>query len=266
MFKNLGVKAQLLMSFAVVIVFTLIISVTSTINLFSIVKAAGYVHTGLAVKRAHTSDALNAARAVRSVIMSFATDLNNFNAENVQKCDEGFKLMDSKLELLPKAGDARQKDIDELRKTINSIKDYYYNSMVPALRNKDATAVDNIFNQQVYPAFSKIVNLSEKLNNAIINDVVSDVDKLNSYTPVYIVLALAIVALILAIMIALYLSNAITGAINTAVDTSERISGGDLSQPVHSNRTDELGYLINSLEKHKNYLMRLCFIKVTFFK
>ncbi|MCR5537459.1 MAG: HAMP domain-containing methyl-accepting chemotaxis protein [Succinivibrio sp.] len=246
--KGLSVKAKLMLAFGAMIFFTILISFTAAINLNGILNVASETHVNIDQKYKKINGVSNAISAVRGFIFNFQARVKTFTPESEQGCEKAIEKLQTLVGSLSKAGDPRQKEIDEMRKLINHYVQVYRNEMIPVLRASNQAAAQDLYVDVVFPEMGKALSISNGLASEVINEVVVGVEKLNSSVPLIVIGTVALIAIASALIIAMMLSNAITSSINQAVVSAENISDGDLATPIKTSRTDELGKLLNSLE------------------
>jgi len=247
--KGLSVKGKLLCAFGVMILITIIISTTAAINLGAILKVANYTSFNIDEKYKKFKNVGNSISAVRGFVFNYQARISTFTPDSEAKCEKAIEVLSSSLRALPTSGDPKQQKLDEMRQLCLEFVDAYKNTMIAQLRDGNEKGAQDTYVEVVFPKMGKSLSISEELATSAISDVEDGVLKLNSNLPLILIISFAVVGIVIAIWVAFALSNAVTSSINLAVSNAEKISSGDLSSSIHTNRTDELGILLNSLEK-----------------
>lgn len=246
--KNLKIRTKLLVSFGIVLILTVIVSVYSILQLR---KASdnlnefmeGSVAADDAVKACRIATFM-AATDVRNMIIAGQTD-----AANLQAIDESKASIESNLEKLHSLDILNKDEVTEFENSLNKwlgIAD----DILDKLKSGDAMRAAELVRTQCTPALEEVISNINLLieNTAAIRAETMDESVRETNRSMIILLFITVVAIVLAMLICVRVTRMIVHPVQQVEAAMEGISNGEMSQTLDYESADEFGMLVNSVK------------------
>ncbi len=246
--KNLKIRSKLLVSFGVVLVLTILVSLYSILQLR---KASNNLNEFMEGSVA----ADDAVKACRIATFMAATDVRNMiiagqtDAANLQAIDESKASIESNLEKLHSLDILNKDEVAEFENSLNKwlgIADDILNK----LKSGDAMRAAELVRTQCTPALEEVISNINQLieNTAAIREETMDESVRETNMSMIILLAITVVAIALAMIICARVTRMIVNPVHQVEEAMEGLSRGDMSQSLEYDSADEFGMLVNSVK------------------
>ncbi|MBQ9220834.1 methyl-accepting chemotaxis protein [Succinivibrio sp.] len=247
MLSKLSVKSKLLLGFATIIIFTILISVISLRQLFATNNVIIQVDDILGSRHARThriSQAMIAADAI-----SFALQKNPESYDPAVH-DEQIKAAAQKLMEYCGAlkGQTNPQATADMKEGSKIYTEHSTGDFIANLKDKDFNQVRKIYDTYLAPNFDRVTHAADEISGRQIELAKQSVESIASTTPIIIILVTACIAIAIAVIIALALSNSIINALKIAMQGADTIASGDLTHEIKTTSSDEIGVLLKRLE------------------
>ncbi|MGN0908325.1 MAG: methyl-accepting chemotaxis protein, partial [Succinivibrio sp.] len=190
----------------------------------------------------------------RSYAFSFNANLGAYTEE----AKDGIaKTMDDlgKDQQQLKALFGESKEIQEVNGAISAFIESYNTYMGPVLDRKNAIGAREGYSKKVFPAIGAAEHaINEGIRGRLLI-VKESIDTLKSSKPIVIECLVALLAILAAVAVAVALSGSMVKVLHQAMKAASALSKGDLSQPLATDRGDEFGQMIRSLEQMRQGLV-----------
>ena len=253
-FERLSVRGKVMGGFAVVIIFTILISTVSVLIMLNFNSASSYAHEVLAVRRVTLSTVRDMIDNMHNDLFESQAELENNTPGLLKDIEEKVVAVSAKVKALRGRTTPQQTAI--IKNSIAEYENLYRNEFLPALAAQDLDRMQS--------TFAKMHKLKVAADKACANIVetqigngIAKIEENTSYTPIYGILVASSCATVLAIMIAMIVSNYTVKNLRTALIASSAIAKGDLSKPVKSTSKDEFGKLLDEVEQMRTQLNEL---------
>lgn len=244
---NFSVRTKMLLGFLVGLVFTLIAAGTGIFIMSGIKSVANNADYTLVTEYQSFMSALKNVQKFRSYAFNFSAGLGTYTPEAKQGIENTIALLKKDQEIL-KSLYGQRKEVTKLNAAISAFIDSYNTYMVPVLERKNAIGAREGYSKKVFPAIGQAESL---INDGIRDRLLSvkdSIDTLRSSKPIVIECLVALVAVIVAVAVALMFSTQMVRVLHQAMKAASALSSGDLSQKLVTDRGDEFGQMIRSLE------------------
>ena len=246
--KNLKIRSKLLVSFGVVLVLTILVSLYSILQLR---KASNNLNEFMEGSVA----ADDAVKACRIATFMAATDVRNMiiagqtDAANLQAIDESKASIESNLEKLHSLDILNKDEVAEFENSLNKwlgIADDILNK----LKSGDAMRAAELVRTQCTPALEEVISNINQLieNTAAIRAETMDESVRETNMSMIILLAITVVAIVFAMIICARVTRMIVHPVHQVEEAMEGLSRGDMSQSLEYDSADEFGMLVNSVK------------------
>ncbi|MBQ9273179.1 MAG: methyl-accepting chemotaxis protein, partial [Succinivibrio sp.] len=251
MFDKMSVKMKVVGGFSIVILFTLIMGITSFFIMNNFNAAANAVH-----------EIINGRHARTHAISVEIGEMDDLLYEALRHLkDAPFDQMESKLNDLANTaamlkGTTNPEKTRIIKESVAQIQQVYP-EFVAEIKRFRQTLAKQIYDEKLDPPITAARDAVDTINEGQIKEAGNIIEGASSNLPKYIILALAILALIVATFIAIVVSNYTVNNLNTALKTASAIAQGDLNVAIDSKSQDEFGQLIRATEKMRTELYTL---------
>ena len=246
--KNLKIRSKLLVSFGVVLVLTILVSLYSILQLR---KASNNLNEFMEGSVA----ADDAVKACRIATFMAATDVRNMiiagqtDAANLQAIDESKASIESNLEKLHSLDILNKDEVAEFENSLNKwlgIADDILNK----LKSGDAMRAAELVRTQCTPALEEVISNINQLieNTAAIRAETMDESVRETNMSMIILLAITVVAIVFAMIICARVTRMIVYPVHQVEEAMEGLSNGEMSQSLEYESADEFGMLVNSVK------------------
>lgn len=245
-YKSLPVKAKLLTAFILIILLTCVISGVSIYGSLEQQKMAREVDQELNKEYAIIQRTIGDVSLFRSKVFEFNTSLLNFTPENIDCVQSIIDRINEDLKLLRSSTNPTNAEVVKLG--VATFISAYKDRMYPFLDKGYSVDSRKVFNEEVYPGIDGTETMLNQMSVSGLKNLNKQVSSLNTNNPIYITLTVTIIAVVIAIALAVLLSDTFVKALKYAAKNANQLAKGDLSVKIQTDRTDEFGILIKSLE------------------
>lgn len=249
MLKKMKIKTKLLVSFGIVLVLTTIIVILSMLelrsanaNLENFVEGSLSADDAVANNRIYTNIAARDLRDMVIVGEAPSEKVENVEA-NIEKIKENFETL-KELDIL------NEQDVAEYEQAMQAwfvIGD----KVISEIQAGDLEAAENTILNECTPALEKVVELVKPLNaetQAIREQTVKS--SMDRTTKVQIFLTImTVIAIIIAIIICIKVTAQIVKPVKEVEEAMQGVAEGKMSQNISYNGQDEIGILVQSVQK-----------------
>ena len=252
LFERLSVRGKVMGGFAVVIIFTILISIVSILIMLNFNSASSYAHEVLTVRRVTLVTVREMIESMHDDLFISQEELENNTPELLKSIDEKVNAVSAKVKALRGRTTPEQTAI--IKNSIAEYENVYRSEYIPAVAAQDLHKMHFVFSKKM----QKLKIAADKACNTIIEtqiaNGVSKIEENTSYTPIYGILGASACATVLAILIAMVVSSYTVKNLHTALNASTSIANGDLSKSVKSSSRDEFGQLLDAVERMRHQL------------
>ena len=250
---QLPIKIKLLISFALIMILTIIISIFAIQSMRSSQEVATYINRTL-------NDQYQPVARMSTAMIAVQRETDLFIAKVDQAVQSGAKLDSSvdadlraSMQELAAAASALENDqfpqqIAFLKKSASDINSIYQNDITPMLRAGQYHEGMLKFQMDVPKYFSPVYTSLDEIRTAQLNDVIHQSGVLTDNTGLYGVVTLTLISLVVAITIAMLSARYIKNALALAMQNLTYLEQYDFSKEAHSPYQDEFGQLNNTVE------------------
>lgn len=247
--KNLKIRNKLYLSFGMVLILTLIISVYSILQL----RKANENMVGLMDQVVAVDDALQNNRLMTNEAARYVRDMcisGRVEASVKQEVQDDIASLDQNFAVLEASAYLNQDDVAQYRAAVDSwVKEA--NDIVAMLERGDKESAQSEILNKCTPALAKVVELARPLGEKSTSMQTAALDE--SYSSTNTSLILLIVMVVIAVVIALVICGRVTAMIIKPVEeigkAMEGMSEGMMSQTFEYESRDEFGILVQSVDK-----------------
>lgn len=249
MFKNLKIRNKLYLSFGIVLVLTVIISIYAIVQL----RNANEDMVSLMNDVVSVDDSILKNRIVTNEVARYTRDmyiLERVEASSKQQVLEDIATMDENLAVLEGSKYLDQDEVAQYKAAISAWVDVINDVMAIMERGDWESAKDGLINKGK-PALEKVVELARPLSEMSSNMQEDMLEE--SYNSTNASLILLIVMVAAAVVIALFICAKVTRTIVRPVEevgkAMEGLFEGNMSQSFEYESQDEFGVLVNTVGK-----------------
>lgn len=247
--KNLKIKTKLLVSFGIVLILTIIISVFSILQLRKANDNLddfmdGAVAADDAVKACRIAT-FSAAKDVRDMVIAGQTDAAKLQSIETNKAD----IM-ANLEKLHEQKVLDQEDVTALEDTLTNWMDVA-DTIVSRLKAGAPMEAAELVRTECSPELDKVLsNVNALIDNTMTvrTETMSESVKSTNMSMI-VLLAITVVAIILAMIICARVTRTIVSPVHQVEDAMLGLSRGEMSQSLEYESDDEFGSLVNSVKE-----------------
>ncbi len=247
-FSHLSIRAKLLVSFAVVIVFLLMNTGTSMKSIFGIKAQAEQIDIWLGERYPQVAECIVNIEKIRNHSFRWQYKLTNFTPELEEECTAAIARINTILDGLKASEPSRRVFINNSAQSFKQAQEVFEGEFLKSVKKGYADSSRKVYSDQLVPPLEEAALQLNRLLDAYIKDIKGGVDELNSPVPLISISLVTVISLVLAVVIALFLANYIAGHLKGAVKSAKIFQGGDLSQPFKITTHDEIGELLKTLE------------------
>ena len=245
-YKSLPVKAKLLTAFILIILLTCVISGVSVYGSLEQQKIAKEVDHELNKEYGIIQRTMADISRFRSKVFEFNTSLLNFTPENADSAQAIIDRINEDLTLLHSS--TNPANVEVIKVGAATFISAYKDRMYPFLDKGYSVDSRKVFNEEVYPGIDSTEAMLTQMSASELSNLNSQVSTLNSNKAIYFTLTVTVIAVVIAIVLAVLLSDAFVKTLKYAAKNANLLAKGDLSVKIQTDRTDEFGILIQSLE------------------
>ncbi|HAH71419.1 MAG TPA: hypothetical protein DCL74_07025 [Succinivibrionaceae bacterium] len=257
----LNVKAKMVLSFSLLILFIVIVAAVGLKVMFSNQKVISTVNYMLGTSYSKVEATYNAMMDLDDIGFELSGNPSAYTPEKEALMKErGQRLLDvaSKLNkaLFP----------EDITAIVNASKEYVDNTplFLEKVKAGNLEELQQVYRSYLSKNFDIVHRVAYGLGGKLIKNATGAVESINDATPIYISIIVTIISIAAAILITIRFSGYIVKSLAYAVKNANIIASGDLSKKINNNRRDEFGQLIISLEEmRKNWQVLVTDIKQT---
>lgn len=254
MFKNLKIRSKLYVSFAMVLLLTIIISVFSILQLQKannnlqhlIDEAVATDHSVSAIRIASN----RAARVVRDMVIT-----GNATSAQKQSIEEEMAAIDTNVQILYNTSVVDDSQVSEYENAINAWREDA-NSIVAMVERGDRSGASDAVINKCTPAFETMAALTGPITDRA--EEMKDQAGKDSISTINMSMIILLVVTALAIIIALFICGKVTAVIVKPVheigEAMRGLSAGEMSQSLEYESKDEFGELVQGVKTTCNDL------------
>lgn len=251
MFNNLKVRKKLLIGFGIVLIMTVIVACFSMIqlkksneNLESFMDGSVKADDLIKANRISTNEA---ARYLRDMVLE--EDNSNY-ADQKKEVEDSISTIKENFDTLLSMDVL---DEDALKDYQKAMEDWFDigDRVIERLEANDKEGAKKIILEECTPALDKVVDLVRPLNeetNKIRTETVQESVQTTNQTMIFL-LCMSVGSIALGMFLCMRVTKAIVEPVNQVVDAMEGIANGNMSQVLDYKSEDELGMLVNSVQK-----------------
>jgi methyl-accepting chemotaxis protein len=127
-----------------------------------------------------------------------------------------------------------------------------YNKELKSLLSKpdvDVVATAKIYDDVLFDKLTVLIKANAELRALYTNDLAQSIQDLADDSKIYTIVLVGLSIMVLSAWVFYSLTNIILTAVNKAVENTNYLANGDLTNEIKSDLQDEVGHLLNSLEK-----------------
>ena len=245
-YKSLPVKAKLLSAFLLILLLTCVIAAVSVYGTIQQKSVAVEADHKLNKDYAVIQRTINDVSRFRSKVFTFNASLMNFTPDTANEAQAIIDRINEDLVALQ--GTAEPSRLEVVKIATASFISSYKDKMYPFLDKGYSVDSRKVFTDEVYPGIDSTEEILNHMNTVELKALNEKVGSLNSNRSLYLVLAVTVGAIVVGILLAVLLSNAFVNVLKYAAKNANELAKGDLSIKINSDRTDEFGNLLHSLE------------------
>lgn len=248
MFKNLKIRSKLYVSFAMVLLLTIIISVFSILqlqkandNLQHLIDEAVATDHSVSAIRIATN---RAARVVRDMVIT-----GNATSAQKQSIEEEMAAIDANVQILYNTSVVDDSQVSEYENAINAWREDA-NSIVAMVERGDRSGASDAVINKCTPAFETMAALTGPITDRA-EEMKEQAGK-DSISTINMSMIILLVVTALAILIALFICGKVTAVIVKPVqeigEAMRGLSAGEMSQSLEYESKDEFGELVQGVK------------------
>ncbi|KAB8044510.1 methyl-accepting chemotaxis protein [Janthinobacterium aquaticum] len=259
--KNVSIGVRLGLGFAVILLFSMLITGISVWRLHEVASATRVMMEQPLAKERHISDWYSridsAVRRTIAIARSSDTSLSAYFAEESKVSSSSSADLQKKIEALIDSSEEKAMfaALLEQRKIYLSSRDQVYK-----LKGEgQAEAANEVFDKTFVPGAAKYQKMVYELlehQRASIDATARQIDAV-AVTSRNLLLALAALALAFGVVCAWLLTTGIVRPLRTAVAVARRVAAGDLTAQFNSDAKDETGQLLQALKEMNGSLLTI---------
>ena len=235
MSSKLNVRAKMLLSFATVIVFIILVGLVGIRVIFSNHSVISTVHYMLGTSYSKVDDTYNAMQKLDDAIFPLSENPNLYN--EAKEAEIG-ALANDLLNYANKLNrDLYPKEITQIqesaKKFVEAIPGFY-----EAIKKGNEEEITLYFKHNITSNYIAVSRVSYALGSHLIDKSTAAVNEIADDTPLYVSIIITLIAIVVAVVIAM----------RYAVKHTSIIAKGNLSEKLETRSNDEFGTLIHSLE------------------
>ncbi|NLH49744.1 MAG: HAMP domain-containing protein [Myxococcales bacterium] len=253
MFRNMKIAKRLMLAFAMIVVLLTIISVLSITRLSEVNKCTVIITEDRYPKTTWANDVIKgineAARALRNALL---TGDPKVMEEELERLDAIGKKVTAAMDNLEKT--LKSADGKKLLEEIAASREKYYQARKTYLQHLKAgekEAATTVIFGELRTAQNKYIESAEKLikfQSDAMDESAKDAAAIYASART-IVIALSVIAILAAMGLGFWLSASITKPLSQCVDAAGRVAQGDLNFSLETDRADETGQLMQSMQE-----------------
>ena len=251
MFQNMSVKVKVMGGFMLMILFSLIIGVTSIIIMNNFNSAATEVHQVLNVRHARTHNVYAALIEADNQFYQALETPQSVNIEALKQAEQN--LYENSMALKGATDPEAAQTIKNAANEIHSNFGTYLN----AISAGDTETIERIYNEIFDKCIVSATQSVDRINEKQINNAGLVIEEASSSTPIYVITVILVLSTLLGLLISWAVTAYTINNLNTALTAARAIADGDLTVKIGSKGTDEFAVLINATERMRDQLNTL---------
>ena len=256
-FSKMSVRGKLVSAFFSIIIFTILISTISLIQLFKTNDVIKYVHFILGTRYEAVSKIYTSMLDVEDICFELQGDLQALNPQKEEELKRRMAVLQEVTDFIDKTDTNNRKDVDPIAENVKQYIKVVNEEFLPTLKGINAPMAPILYEKSLFRVGEKVKNHTLAITRHQIEQTTGRVDTIASTTPILIILIVSISAIIIAVSIALLFSRSIVSALKQAVGAADKIASGDLTHETHSRRQDEFGTLLKRIENMRQQMNTL---------
>ena len=254
MSSNLNVRAKMLLSFAVVIVFIILVGLVGIRVIFSNHSVISSIHYMVGTSYSKVDDTYNAMQKLDDAVFPLSEDKSKFTDAKVAEINALASDLVTTANKLNR--DLYPKEITQIQEKskefVEAIPGFY-----EVLKNGSDDEITLYFKHNLTSNYIAVSRVSYALGSHIIDKSTAELNEIADDTPLYVSIIITLIAIVVAIGIAMKFSAYIVNSLNYAVKHTSIIAQGNLAEKLETKSTDDFGTLIRSLEDMRKTWQKL---------
>lgn len=249
-YLSLSLRAKLLLSFGIVILLTVAISVVSLISMQKGKEVASYLQWSLEGRFQRIENVLAVTIKTQEDTILFIDSVHN-----LESLEKSMAVMKQGVDVLQTV--RYPQEIGLIKSAAARIIELYNEKLKPnVVAGNNAECID-IFAHEMLPLFSRMFSNLIQVRKRQLSESVDHAREAASNGPIYLVLGFSFASVILSLIIALFTASYCKRAINLMISFVRSIEQQDLSHRAEVAYRDEFGLLAQSIENMRAILNRL---------
>ena len=254
-FSNLSIKRKLLMSYGLILALSLIMAITSILNMLDSNSIAREAHALITVRQ----ERIDKTDSTFIKLDALAYDLSqkgSITQSETSKIDELCNTLITVSNNLK--GDRYPKEVDAIKKSSTDFVNIAKGELIKALKSGDQELAKTIYQDKLIPFYDVITKNCNFFTKLHIKAAQENILTIISFKPIIQTVILVLISFIIAIFCASHIITYITKASKIAVDNLKIVATGDLVHEVPQLKTkDEFGILLQTTEHMQTSLNEL---------
>jgi len=243
MSSNLNVRAKMLLSFAVVIVFIILVGLVGIRVIFSNHSVISSIHYMVGTSYSKVDDTYNAMQKLDDAVFPLSEDKSKFTDAKVAEINALASDLVTTANKLNR--DLYPKEITQIQEKskefVEAIPGFY-----EVLKKGSDDEITLYFKHNLTSNYIAVSRVSYALGSHIIDKSTAELNEIADDTPLYVSIIITLIAIVVAIGIAMKFSAYIVNSLNYAVKHTSIIAQGNLAEKLETKSTDDFGTLIRS--------------------
>lgn len=249
-YLSLSLRAKLLLSFGIVILLAIAISIISLISMQKGKDLASYLQWSLEGRFQRIENVIAFTIKTQEDTILFIDSVHNL--ENVEKSMEEMKQCVDVLQIV-----RYPQEIGLIKSASSRIIEIYNEKLKPNVMAGNKEVCIDLFAHEMLPLFSRMFSNLTQVRKRQLSESVDHASEAASNGPIYLVLGFSFAVVIVSLSIALFTASYCKKAINLMISFVRSIEQQDLSRRVDVIYKDEFGLLAQSIENMRVIQNRL---------
>ena len=254
MSSNLNVRAKMLLSFATVIVFIILVGLVGIRVMFSNHSTISAIHYLLGSSYSRVDNTYNALQKLDDAIFPISENkdlLTDAKIQEINALASDYLATANKLR-----GELYPKEVAQIKETSKQLVDAIPGFYEVVKKGSDEE-ITLYFKHNITSNYISLNRISYHLGGILIDKATAAVYEIADDTPLYVSIIITLIAIVVAVVIAMKFSAYIVNSLNYAVKHTSLIAQGNLAEKLETKSTDEFGTLIRSLEDMRKTWQKL---------
>lgn len=247
--KNMKIQARLLISYGIIIVLLLIISITSIVMLGRVGKSLNQFHSTQFQTVHHSWMARRSTYAVRASLLQAIVDPDRqTTTEAINTARTEFQSVKDSVASLRVTYQGHQNDLDSLEQSLNSATSIF-ESILSLVENNQSQKAYDVMKAEYIPIMTTVRTNLTKVSETADSNALARVDEGTALTRLStsITIFLSVISILASIFLAIKISQGIRLPIMEIREAAMNVAKGQLSTNIEYQSRDELGELADNM-------------------